>query len=140
MKVNAREFDKYLDYEVLKEPWNLYDLEDGSTIKLKLVLLKVIPIRKDDKMDYAVNAANVVGVLAPEKLKAVPSNDYQQKPEIDQKDLSFTIAQEQWNEYKVEDGVLLKIKPAITSFDRLKNHDPYGEPIYIVNSQILVKV
>ena len=33
---------KSIDFDVLKEPWNKYELKDGSTLKTKFVLKKVL--------------------------------------------------------------------------------------------------
>lgn len=55
------------------EHWNEYLLEDGTVIKMKLVVTDVV--RVDDEFDgegnpvYVVKSTNVVSVSAPEELK-----------------------------------------------------------------------
>lgn len=133
------DFD-YIDFEVVSEPWNFYKLEDDSLIRLKLVLIKVIPTENAPK-NYSLNTANVVGVQSPRELRSDPTplptngiyNDFKKK------DSDFEVIKESWNKYKLKDGNTLKIKPAITAIDKTKSFDSTGEPIYVVHSQVLVK-
>ena len=133
------DFD-YVDFEIVSEPWNFYKLENGSLIRFKLVLVKVMPIKNDPK-NYSLNTANVVGVQSPKELRGAPTppptngiyNDFEKK------DLDFEVTKESWNVYKLKDGNTLKIKPAITAIDKTRNFDSHGEPIYVVHSQVLVK-
>lgn len=56
-----------VDFENRKEDWNIYELSDGSILKVKLVLLNVV--RSRDKYDplgkpiYGVTSQNIVRVL-----------------------------------------------------------------------------
>jgi len=63
-----------VDFENEKEEWNVYKLSDGSTLKVKLVLVNVV--RSRDKYDplgnpiYGITSQNIIKVLnVPEKLK-----------------------------------------------------------------------
>ena len=63
-----------VDFENEKEHWNIYKLADGSTLKVKLVLVNVV--RSRDNYDslgnpiYGITSQNIVKVLnAPKKLK-----------------------------------------------------------------------
>lgn len=137
MKIKDRNYD-YIDFEVISEAWNLYALEDGVIVKFKLALIKVMPVTQGK--GYTVNSANVVGVLVPKELKKTPSPPIVGKHEIEKKDVNYEILEEKWNEYKLEDRTILKIKPAILGIDKTKSYDSNGEPIYIVHSQPLVKI
>jgi len=66
-----------VDFENEKEEWNAYKLADGSTLKVKLVLVNVV--RSRDKYDplgnpiYGITSQNIVKVLnVPEKFKRKP--------------------------------------------------------------------
>ena len=66
-----------VDFENEKEEWNVYKLSDGSTLKVKLVLVNVV--RSRDKYDplgnpiYGITSQNIVKVLnVPAKLKRKP--------------------------------------------------------------------
>lgn len=66
-----------VDFGNEKEEWNVYKLADGTTLKVKLVLVNVV--RSRDKYDplgnpiYGITSQNIVKVLnVPEKLKRKP--------------------------------------------------------------------
>jgi len=66
-----------VDFENEKEEWNTYKLADGSTLKVKLVLINVV--RSRDNFDslgnplYGITSQNIVKVLnVPKKLKRKP--------------------------------------------------------------------
>jgi len=66
-----------VDFENKKEEWNIYKLADGSTLKVKLVLVNVV--RSRDNYDslgnpiYGITSQNIVKVLnAPKELKRKP--------------------------------------------------------------------
>jgi hypothetical protein len=66
-----------VDFENEKEEWNVYKLADGTTLKVKVVLVNVV--RSRDKYDplgnpiYGITSQNIVKVLnAPKKLKRKP--------------------------------------------------------------------
>jgi len=139
MKVQHLDFEDYLDFEVINEPWSLYALEDDSVIKLKLVLVKVLPGFETGKRNYAINTTSVVGILTPKTLKKAPTIPSEGRYKVEKEDIPFKPIEEKWGEYKLEDGHILKIKPAVTSIDKTKDYDPHGEPIYIVKSQVLIK-
>jgi hypothetical protein len=48
---------------------------------------------------------------------------------------------ENWNEYLLDDGTVLKIKIVLTEVMRVEGEfDPQGNPMYLVNSQPVVNV
>ena len=66
-----------VDFENEKEEWNVYKLADGSTLKVKLVLVSVV--RSRDQYDslgnpiYGITSQNIIKVLnVPEKLRRKP--------------------------------------------------------------------
>jgi len=66
-----------VDFKNEKEEWNVYKLADGTTLKVKLVLVNVV--RSGDKYDplgnpiYGITSQNIVKVLnVPEKRKRKP--------------------------------------------------------------------
>lgn len=63
-----------VDFDVINEDWNVYQLKDGSTLKVKLVLAGVIRVRNQyDPIGnpvYMINSTNVVRVTdVPPDLK-----------------------------------------------------------------------
>lgn len=55
-------------------------------------------------------------------------------------DVDFVEEKEDWNVYKLSDGTTLKVKLVLTGVKRLKKWNPDGTPIYVINSQNIVRV
>jgi len=61
-----------VDFEVDKEPWNVYVLHDGTTLKLKAVASEIIRLDMFTPTGdpvYLVNAAQVLAAAIPDRLK-----------------------------------------------------------------------
>lgn len=60
---------------------------------------------------------------------------------VDATVLTFRTATEDWNEYLLEDGTVLKLKAVMTEVLRLDGrYDPQGNPAYIAQSQNVLGV
>jgi len=56
---------------------------------------------------------------------------------VDALEIPISESNERWCEYRLEDGSLLKIKPAVESIVRVPSEfDPEGNPIYLVKSTL----
>lgn len=66
-----------LDFKTLNEEWNVYDLEDGTKVKIKTIATKIIRVEgaynKDGDPVYQVQSTNVVTTDVPQKLKLKPT-------------------------------------------------------------------
>jgi hypothetical protein len=149
MKINNRDYD-YIDFETIKENWNFYEVEDGIIIKFKVVLLKIIPTVAPVQVQIpgqgqvhpqtlAFNTANLMTILSTKEAKGTPSSLYNEI-KIEKKDIPFKILTEEWNEYKLEDGKILRMKPTIVQISKAAHYDQHGDPNYLVQSQPLIKV
>jgi hypothetical protein len=59
-------------FKEVEERWNEYELEDGTNMKIKLVLSRVVRTNEynaDNDPIYVVNTQNILNVIVPEKLK-----------------------------------------------------------------------
>lgn len=55
--------------------------------------------------------------------------------------MSVSNSHEYWNEYILEDGTTLKLKPVATNIYRLEGeYDANGNPVYIIQSSNIVSV
>jgi hypothetical protein len=64
-----------IDFEEVEEKWNIYKLKDGTTLKVKLVLMGIKRLKKHNPADgnpiYLINAQNIVrAVDIPKELLA----------------------------------------------------------------------
>jgi len=54
-------------------------------------------------------------------------------------DLDFQEVEENWNTYTLSDGTTLKVKLVLRGVKRLKNYEPDGSPIYVINTINVVR-
>jgi hypothetical protein len=53
--------------------------------------------------------------------------------------VDFEEKEEHWNVYKLRDGTTLKVKLILVGIKKLKKCNPDGTPIYMINSQNVVR-
>ena len=70
---------------------------------------------------------------------APPGIRITQKDLMDGIDVDFTEEQESWNIYKLSDGTTMKVKLVLRGVKRLKRYSPDGNPIYIIQTQNVVR-
>jgi hypothetical protein len=60
-----------MDYEPLRETWNEYRVADGSLLRLKVVVSKILRLDKRNEQGepiYLINSSNVVSATVPPEL------------------------------------------------------------------------
>jgi hypothetical protein len=56
-------------------------------------------------------------------------------------DLDFKTQKEEWNEYQVNDGTIIRMKVVVTNIARvIDKYDNDGNPIYVVKSSNVLTV
>lgn len=138
-----------LDFEVLREPWNKYNLRDGSNIKSRYVMTKVKKreptSKEDEKTAYGIEGQNItITYNVPEELEGPPSKQRYGPRELSRSivedDVGYSTLSEEWNEYIVEDGTRIRVKDTIVKVSRTNKTDKNGDPIYLVQHSTLVDV
>lgn len=136
----------YGEFDVVKEGWNWYKLRDGSKLKTKFVLVKAVFSGVDEigGVRVSVNSSNVVGsVDVPPNLKGTPSDKKYSREELAssvvEEDIPFDILNEGWNEYRFKNDVQLSVKLTLVKVSRTNKYLPDGDPIYLVNTQPIIK-
>ncbi|MEM3139821.1 MAG: hypothetical protein QXU17_06450 [Archaeoglobaceae archaeon] len=136
-----------LDFKTIREEWMHIHLEDGTLIRFKSVLTRVFDTGQRDPVGepiYRIDSQNVVVAKAPDELKGIPSEFVPPIQEIAKKRRPTAvkiraIVGDDWNEYELEDGSRIKIKTIVTKVLRLDGfYDAYGNPVYIIQSQMVV--
>lgn len=59
---------------------------------------------------------------------------------IEATDVDFRTKKEDWNEYALEDGSVLKFKTVVTSVIRTGDYDQTRNPVYLVRSTNVTQV
>lgn len=140
MTLKTRKIDS-LKFEVVNEPWNEYELEDGTVLRVKVVVAGVF---KEDGEKFSIAHMSVFGVVPEAKYLGAPSPPLKQDEKlqkfIEAEDLKFTQLTDQWNEYDLpSEHIRLSIKGVLVSVSRTSKHDEKGIPVYETNVQLVVK-
>ncbi|MHA1222155.1 MAG: hypothetical protein ACTSP3_02605 [Candidatus Heimdallarchaeaceae archaeon] len=131
--------NSYIDFVIVNEPWNEYQLEDGTILKFRVILKRIRKEKKSEKQsNYIIDSHNLLVILkVPSHLMGEP-DDTPKKIEKKNfvKDVNFSVKQEDWNDYMLSDGTRLRIKASVVTVYRTDLYDKNGEPIYHVESTI----
>ncbi len=125
----------FLDFEVVKEPWNRYELAEGSILKTRLVLTKVTKDEQDTRVNaYSFDFQNIAVVLTGER--GQPSSKSFSQEEIraaTAKEIQHQTISEEPNEYSVNDGAHIRIKSSVYRVTKTSLFDKSGKPIYWID-------
>lgn len=133
-----------VEFEAIKEDWNIYKLSDGATLKTKITLGKVISppgIKYRQTERFGFNAQKMFIIYVPQSMKGTPHPKPLTPQEIrdsivEDLDIDETI-QESWNRYKLPEGVTIQLKLEITNIGKTDKFATDGTPIYSVGNQII---
>ena len=145
-----------IEFEIEKEDWNIYHLDDRSVLKMGSVLTRIVSavtqmqvlpqqpqVGPNSQQSLSFNSSfnNIVVVQkAPIGLLGTPEMgpwDFENSEKIE---VEFTAFKEEWNVYSlsgvgVPSGFKLRAKLVVSSIVRLvDHHDQLGYPMYFVNS------
>ncbi|PIU59826.1 hypothetical protein COS86_02175 [Candidatus Bathyarchaeota archaeon CG07_land_8_20_14_0_80_47_9] len=140
-----------VEFEIEKEVWNVYELDDKSTIKMRCILVKLLTSSVPTTVPPATGVPpgakgfefqsvfqNIVTVIrSPPELMGKPTAQLtpQEIEKLEKIEVGYTPYLEDWNVYRLPDGTKLKIKLVVSAIYRIpKQYDPFGYPIYFVNS------
>jgi len=133
-------------FEVIREPWNIYELPDGTLLKVKHVLKRVFKRRDPEgKISWETDVQAIITLShVPEKSKGPPSttgySHEQLLSQIVERDITYKTLSEEWNEYILEDGTKLRMKFTVARISKTDKFDRRGEPIYIVEHAMLPRI
>ena len=135
---------KPIDFEIIKEPWNKYQIMDNSILKTRSILKKVQRIMKDDKPSFNMDIQTLVVIYADSKLKGTPnpkpiSNEEMIKA-MDKSDMRYDTISQEFNEYLLDEGTKLKIFTNVTRVSRTSLKDKKGDPIYQVQTKNNIEI
>ena len=70
--------------------------------------------------------------MSDEKTIKIPFKDGKM---VDAVEVGFAVVKEEWNEYKLEDGTIIRFKSVVTQIARTKEYNENNEPIYVIKSK-----
>jgi hypothetical protein len=139
-----------LDFETVREGWNIYAVKDVAdvTLRVKLILVRLFLNDFDPagNPNFGAFANLVFAVSIPPnvpELRGSKSTQVYSNEEIAQsivaKDLRFEPVKEEWNDYKLAEGMNLGARAIVTSVSRTSRFDPNGDAIYYVLHQFVTR-
>ena len=130
---------KSLDFEIVKEPWNKYELGDYTILKTRVILRAITRTMDGDKRNYALSLQNLQSTMSPNELKGPSENRRYSKQELESntQDMRYSTLAEEWNEYIVDDGTKIRLKTTVTSVRKSDKFSSNGDPIYLVGVSAL---
>jgi hypothetical protein len=133
-----------LQFEIVKESWNEYELEGGVKIRSRIILSKIIKDQNKPNEQILVFLNPIHIVSSPENLlindsSRIVYNPTAMKPQ-DLEESEIKKSNEQWNQYKIiADSKTIKIKLIITKIERVRDRcDINGLPYFIITGGPLV--
>ncbi len=149
--------DEYnvLDFKVVREQWDIYELGDETKLKNRVILTGVKKSngsKKDGKgqkannnqsNEYEFDFQSLQSFIFSEKSKGEKHNKLYQKEELEAsytKEMPYSAVSEKWNEYVLSDNTRVKLKSAINEIKKSSIFLHNGDPIYNVKIRVLSKV
>ena len=133
-----------IDFEIIKEPWNKYQIADNSVLKTRTILMKVERMMKDNKPNYKASVRALTIINSDPSLKGTPSAKNPTAKEIEEniekKDMRYDTISQEFNEYILDDGTKIKIYANVTNIDRSKLYDTNGDLLYSIRSSTQIEI
>ena len=136
----------HLDFDVVREPWNKYELADGAVLKTKTILTKVRKQTRDEGgkqiESYSLEIQTISVILTDER--GTPDTKVYSPQELQasiiKDDVRYTTLSEEWNEYVVDDGGRIRVKSTVARVSKSSKFDKNGEPVYWVESSNMAQI
>ena len=129
---------KYLDFEVIKESWNKYSLQDGTKFKVRSILQAVWIEQERGKTKHNVEVGNLQVWLCDTTVQGKPSTKQhtskQLAENVEVKQCLYTTIQYEPSEYALDDGSRIVLHETLVSIARTSLFNNVGDRIYIVTS------
>jgi hypothetical protein len=144
----AKPLGEVVDFKILREDWSNYRLADGTILKARLVVTKVIRTDQHDPTTgepmYVFSRATALSTISGKELRgppsSMPSPQEMQASITGLVDFESADKAEKWNVYSLSDGSELRVKLEVTKISKTSLFDDMGDPVYFVVSENIVRV
>jgi hypothetical protein len=146
----------FIGFQIKREEWDLYKMEDGSLLKARLLLTSVLMEGKLDdlikqigqgqkpRLKISIASRNEYVIEPPHELRGEPDTKTylpsELRAHILREDIDFVTVKASWNLYELENGIVLKMRLSPTRVDRTSKYEGGGMPVYLVDSSLEVKM
>lgn len=132
-----------LDFKVIKEYWDEYELSDKTKLKSRVVLTGVKDSKAHPSKEYEFDFQSIQSFIFADKSRGPPHKIQYTKQELDSSynvDLTCSVLSEKWNEYLLSDGTKVKLKNTISDVKKSDLYLQNGDPIYNIKIKVLSKI
>jgi hypothetical protein len=133
-----------MDFEVLNENYSRYLVQDGTILKVKIVVKKILRTAEITPQGYPAgmgfDSANAVAAIVPPNLKRRPSKEPWNPNRDVGKEMKFEPQQEEWQSYMTTEGFKVLVKPVVTKVVRYDKFNQYSEPVYAASVQAITNI
>jgi len=123
---------EFVDYDVVREDYSMYELENGQIFKIKQVLTEIFNIPNEkNEMQAKINAKTISFLVTPEPIdtsdcELAEPKDVQESDET--KELKFKIIKEPTSVYETKKSIIILINHVYKTFATTKK-DKDNNPI-----------
>jgi len=127
-----------MEFTIENEEWNEYELKDGTRIRGRIILNKVIRDPYNPNV-FSFDVSKPVWVVsAPTALRGEPNLDRLERDSSEKFEVHVNRNHEPWNVYRiVKTDQKVKVKLAATEVNRWADkYDKRGLPVYDIPNQV----
>lgn len=131
-----------LDFEVVEEHWNEYELSSGDRIRGRIIIIKIIR-DPNNPNNYSVRSSQPQYAVTAPTANRGPRNNEPAPHEINTLpsfEVRITSNNERWNIYRIlRTGQILRVRLTVTAIRRAADRfDGDGIPFYLVTAGPMV--
>ena len=132
-----------LDFEIVEERWNEYELADETKLRARIILTRVMRPRFGPTGQFGFSFESFFRVTAPREKRGeqmqIPARE--EWAALPKEPVRITTTNEPWNRYRIpETGDVIQLKLVVSEVFRVKDRfDQFGEPFYMVTSGPLIE-
>lgn len=120
-----------------------YKLSDGTIIKALVNINYLLPDPKSTQ-GFSINSHNTIIAYVPQEHRIpeafVQYNPVELQSGIIEEDMEVTTLRENFSVYELSNGMILSVKTVVGQVNKTKFYSREGEPVYIVNTNPIIKV
>ena len=132
----------YITVKPRKEYPSYYKLADGAILKALVQVHAVVP-SPEKPGEFRVASSNLINVFVPKEARHPAAFRPVTEPltsGIVDDDVISEVMREQFSVYDLSDGTVLSVKTVVGQIQKTKHVTVEGEPVYIVNTNPIIKI
>ncbi len=139
--------EEIVDFDVIKENWHIYELEDDTTVRTKTVLMNILdggPSEENPKIHKYVLQAKLLNVVSsPNHLKGKKDKSWrvsELEKFITESNMKFRQLKDGGPaEYRTKKGIIT-VQSRIRQVDKTSKYDARGNPAYIIRAESVMLI